>query len=64
MRRFGTENTIVIMHMANIYMGVFVVLKKTSPISTTMIADIIVPIIFIGGPVILLIWLYWELFKD
>ena len=29
-----------------------------------MIVDIIVPIIIIGGPVLLLIWLYWELFKD
>jgi len=29
-----------------------------------MIADIIVPIIFIGGPILLLIWLYWSLFKD
>jgi len=27
-----------------------------------MIVDIIVPIIIIGGPILLLIWLYWELF--
>jgi len=27
-----------------------------------MIVDVIVPIIIIGGPVLLLIWLYWELF--
>ena len=24
----------------------------------------IIPIIFFGGPVLLLIWVYWELFKD
>ena len=34
------------------------------PISTTMIVDVIVPIIIIGIPIVLIIWVYWSLFKD